>query len=67
MLGELRDVVESDLVRITGHVLRVLALVECDGTDDSRVSVFEGRMSSEIGSLFLIGVFFGHSDVWLGM
>ena len=66
MLGELRDVVEGDLVGITGHVLRVLALVECDGTDNSGVSVLKGRMSTEIGSLLLIGVFFGHCGVWVG-
>ena len=60
MLRHLGDVVENHLVRVTGRVLRALALVVGDGTDNSGVGVLEAGVSSEISSFLLICVFFSH-------
>ena len=54
MLGQRWDVVEGDLVWVTRSVLSVLSLVEGNSSDNSRLSVLELSVSTEIGSLFLI-------------
>ena len=54
MLRQRWDVVKGDLVGVTGSVLCVLSLVEGDSSDNSRLSVLELSVSTEIGSLFLI-------------
>ena len=60
MLGHLGDVVEDDLVGVALDVVGLLVCVEGDGTHDTDVGVIEGSMSSEVGSLLLILVFFCH-------
>ena len=60
MLGELRDVVEDELVRVSGGVVVVLVLVVGNGTNNSGVSVLKRGVSSELGTFLLIWVFFSH-------
>lgn len=62
VLRHVGDVVEGDLVRVTGRVLSVLGFTEGNSTDYSRLGVLEGSVSAEIGSLLLIGVFFSHGS-----
>ena len=68
MLRHHGDVVEGDLVRVAGRVLSVLRLAEGNGTDNSGLGILESGMSAKIGSLLLIGVFFGHgSCAWFSV
>ena len=60
MLRQLRNVVKGDLIRVSGSVLCVLVAIEGNGTDDSGLSVLEGRVTSEVRPLLLICVFFSH-------
>ena len=54
MLRQRWNVVKGDLVGVTRSVLSVLSLVEGNSSDNSRLSVLELSVSTEIGSLFLI-------------
>ena len=60
MLGHLWDVVEDNFVWVARSVLGVLVTIECDGTDDSSLGVFEGGVAPEVRPLFLICVLFSH-------